>query len=81
MPRRIPETQIALVYILIDNYYGKNFTKIDKWEVSSSLIFLQIKRLRDKRKSREGEPFGQCIKINYDMSHMPALAFFVSGSD
>ena len=43
--------------------------------------FLQTKRLRDKRKSRKGESFGQCIKINYDMLHMPSFAFVVSGSN
>ena len=43
MPRRIPGTQIALVYIIINNPCGKNFTKIDMWEVSLNLIFLQIK--------------------------------------
>ena len=29
MPRRIPGTQIALVYIIINNHRGENFTKID----------------------------------------------------
>ena len=33
MPRRIPGTRIASVYIIIDNRCSKNFTKIDVWEV------------------------------------------------
>jgi cytochrome c oxidase subunit I len=33
MPRRIPGTRIALVYIIINNRCGKSFTKIDVWEV------------------------------------------------
>lgn len=81
MPRRIPGTRIALVYIIMNNHRGKNFTKIDMWEVGLSLIFLQIKLLRDKRKSRKGESFGQCIKINYDMLHISSFAFIVSGSN
>lgn len=51
------------------------------WEVGLSLIFLKIKRLRDKRKSRKGESFGQCTKINYDMLNMLFFAFVVSGSN
>lgn len=52
MPRRIPGTQIALVYLLRNNLCSKSFTKIDMWEVD--LAFLRIKCLRDKRKSRKG---------------------------
>ena len=46
-----------------------------------SLICKKIKLLRDKRKSRKSESFGQCIKINYDMLNIPSFAFVVSGSN
>jgi hypothetical protein len=46
-----------------------------------SLVFLKIKRLRDKRKFRKGESFGQCTKINYDMLFILFFVFVVSGSN
>jgi hypothetical protein len=32
MPRRIPGAQIALIYNLIDDHFGGNFTKSDTWK-------------------------------------------------
>jgi hypothetical protein len=49
--------------------------------VIKSLFFLfQMKYQRDKRKSRKGEPFGQCLKMGYDLSYTRCFAFAMSGS-
>jgi hypothetical protein len=73
MPRRIPGAQIALIYNIIDDHFGENFTKSDMWKSNRSLAFLTIKFLRDKRKSRKGESFDQCTKISYDSLHVFSL--------
>jgi hypothetical protein len=81
MPRRIPGAQIALVCNIINDFRGENFTTIYTWEKDGGLICNKIKLFRDKRKSRKGESFGQCIKISYDMLDVLSFAFVLFGSN
>ena len=80
MPRRIPGAQSAFTCKFINNDY-RSFAQINNQDKKTFICFLSLtKDQQDKRKSRKGESFGQCLRMGYDLLYTHCFAFASSGN-